>query len=67
MRQSFDKHVPLSEQLKRIVKMARGHKHMHTIGPGKPKKQADPMVLNHYRKLKKRVSAYWHGETDEHP
>ena len=67
MRQSFNHDVPIAEQIKRIIKIARGHKHMHKVGPGVPPKKANPFILAGVRKLKKRVAAYWKGETDEHP
>jgi hypothetical protein len=68
MRQSFDQNVPLAEQIKRIIKSATGRKHQHRIGPGrKRQKQPNPKLLAKKRKLKKRVRAYWKGETNEHP
>lgn len=74
MRQSFSSKLPVSDQLKRIVKIAAGHKHMHRKGPGRrsaEQRQKTKHVQAVQRaKRKKQLAAtraYWSGESDEHP
>lgn len=68
MHQTFDRDVPLEEQVRRAgIKAHTGRKHQHRIGPGKPRKRPNPGVLGRVRKVKARVRAYWRGESDEYP
>jgi hypothetical protein len=68
MHQTFDHRVPLEEQLMRTgIKTHTGRKHQHRIGAGKPRKRPNPNVLPRIQKLKRKVAAYWRGETDEYP
>jgi hypothetical protein len=67
MRMSFDKSVPLHEQLKRIVKSHTGRKHQHRVGPGKVRKQVCAIQAKRLARYNRKVHAYWSGEAEEHP
>ncbi len=68
---TFDRSVPVHIQRLRSAERKRvGHKHMHTIGPGK-KQRVRPRANAHQkqqmRKFKQRVRAYYLGELDQYP
>lgn len=74
MRQTFDSKTPVAEQIKRIIKIKAGHKHMHRNGPGRRSedqhrkaKQNSILAQAKWKRIKAKAQAYWKGEVDEHP
>lgn len=71
MRKEFDQSVPEYEQrLNMPPKSHTGHKHMHTVGPGKKKSQDIAGIGRAKKKakaFKQKVSQYWRGEADYYP
>lgn len=71
MRQVFDSSVPLHEQLQRTAGMKKvGHKHNHTKGPCRPKKNTaarDQKRSARWRKYREQVALYFRGFLDQMP
>jgi hypothetical protein len=71
---TFDRTVPIQDQISRRIKTKTGRKHRHAKGPGRvaAEKRAKAMQACKVKQAKrgrylKRVRAYWAGEIDEHP
>lgn len=70
MRMTFPSDMPLHEQLRRAGERKRvGHKHNHTIGPGRQKKQPnrDAKRKAAWRKYREQVGLYFQGHRDTMP
>lgn len=74
MRKSFGRDVPLADQLRRIVKVCTGRKHMHKQQSSKTNGQRSAHQRIEQGKQQKRrrlflskARPYWAGEIEEHP
>jgi hypothetical protein len=74
MRQTFDQKMPVSKQLKRIIKSAKGREYMHRKGPGRraedqqrKRKNVQALATGRRKKRVAAIRAYWEGESDECP
>ncbi len=76
MTQTFDNSMPWWEQRRQMFnrKVSTGHKHTHTVGPGKKamqsRKRASGMAAKARRMRaaqSKRITEYFTGLRDEHP
>lgn len=74
MRKSFGSDVPLADQLRRIVKVSTGRKHMHKQQASKTSAERSAHQRIEQGKQQKRrrlflakARAYWAGESEEHP